>query len=37
MAICFNKGVTMAKEYKKGELGGEKIRIINKQNGDGIL
>jgi hypothetical protein len=36
MTICFNKGVTMAKEYNKGELGGEKIRIIDKQNHDGI-
>jgi hypothetical protein len=26
----------MAKEYNKGELGGEKIRIIDKQNHDGI-
>jgi hypothetical protein len=28
--------VTMAKEYIKRELGGEKIRIVGRHNGDGI-
>jgi hypothetical protein len=36
MVICLNKGVMMAKEYIKGELGGEKIKIAGRWNGDEI-
>jgi hypothetical protein len=36
MAICFNKDVTMAKEYTKGELPGEKIWIVGRWDSDGI-
>jgi len=35
MVICFNGGATIVKGYFKGEVGGKKIRIVGRWNGNG--